>query len=410
MLEEGWEADEQSVQKGAHSSLLEKGMPYYNPLMNSKTYRDKSSGDLFPSRKVSYRDSLVLVTRIGGITAGVCISCFVLLYWAIDSPPVIVFVNLAALFIDLVGLGLVSAFRIHKLAAHLITFATYFSLLGTALLMGGIDSSSIVWLVFVPIAATIMAGTTDGILWGLISISSIVGVYVLNQILGIDFTLVPPKTMDRMIDLTAVTLVIGTAIWLNERTKAQALKHLEDAQALLNHLAHVDPLTDVFNRRYFFDRAQIELELARLRDSHTSILLLDLDYFKQINDSYGHNVGDQILVGLVAICQQNLRETDTLARLGGEEFVILLPKTDLTEAHHIAERLRRMVENTSIQTDSGALYVTVSIGVMSQPVSDTMLPVHKLVQGADQAMYLAKRAGRNRVAIWQPWEHLQTSL
>jgi diguanylate cyclase (GGDEF)-like protein len=377
--------------------------------MNSKPHGNEPGDDPLPSREISYQGSLLHVTRTGGITAGVFITFFVLLYWALDHPRLIVLVNLVALFIDAVGLWLVSTFQIHKPSAHLITFGTYFSLLGTTLLTGGIDSSSIVWVVFIPIAATIMAGTNDGIIWGAISIGSILSLYLLNRGLGIDLTLVPSKSMDRMIDLAAVTLVIGIAVSLNERTKAQALKHLEDARAKLNHLAHVDPLTDVFNRRYFFDRAENTLELAARHDSHTSILLLDIDHFKQVNDSYGHNIGDQILVGLVAICQKNLRETDTLARLGGEEFVILLPNTAQTEARHIAERLRLMVQNTSVPTDSGPLYVTISIGVMSQPTSDPMPPVQKLVQGADQAMYLAKRTGRNRVVTWQHSQPLQTS-
>lgn len=378
--------------------------------MNSKPHSNGPGGDLLPSSEGSYQGSLLRVTRIGGITAGAFISFFALLYWSLDYPRVIVLVNLVALFIDVVGLWLVTTFHVHKPAAHLITLATYFSLLGSTLLTGGIDSSSLVWAVFVPTAATIMAGMTDGILWGVISISSIFAVYLLNKSLGFDLTLVPSTSLDRMVDLAAVTLVLGIAVWLNERTKAQALKHLEDAQAKLNHLAHVDPLTDVFNRRYFFDRAQNELELARQRDSHTSVLLLDIDHFKHINDTYGHNIGDQILVGLVLLCRQNLRETDTLARLGGEEFVLLLPNTAQTEARHIAERLRLMVQNTSIQTDSGPLYVTISIGVMSQPTSDPMPPVQKLVQGADQAMYLAKRSGRNRVVTWQHHGHLQKPL
>ncbi len=364
----------------------------------------------FLAREGSYQDSLIRVTRIGGITAGVCITFFVFLYSMLDLPRIIVWINVVALVIDLVGLGMVHAFAVHRPAAHLILFATYFSLLGTALLTGGINSSSIVWLVFIPVPATMMAGTTDGVVWGIVSVISILGVYTLNQILGIDWTLVPTKSLDRMIDLTLVTLVISTATFLNERIKAQALQYLQNAQAMLNHLAHVDPLTDVYNRRYFFDRAQIELELAQLPESQTSILLLDVDYFKQINDSYGHNVGDQILIGLVAICKQNLRETDILARLGGEEFVILLPKTDWREAHHIAERLRLMVEQASIQTDSGPLCITISVGVMSQSISDPRLPVQKLVQRADQAMYLAKRAGRNRVVLWQNREAAQKIL
>lgn len=360
--------------------------------------------------EVTYQESLIRVTGIGGTTAGIVITFFVLLFWALDFPRHIVFINVAALLIDLVGLVLVRRFRTHRLAAHLITLATYFSLLGTALFTGGIDSSSIVWIVFVPIAATIMARTWDAILWGVISLGSIVGIYVLNRELGMDWTVVPPQSSDRMIDLVMLTLVIGTATFLNERTKARALQHLENAQDMLNHLATVDPLTKVFNRRYFFERAQIELELARLRKSRTSILLLDIDHFKKINDTYGHTVGDQILTGMVALCQESLREMDTLARLGGEEFVVLLPETDLSEAQQIAERLRKTLEHTPIPSDCGPQKVTISIGIMSHPTYGADLPVDQLVQQADQAMYQAKRSGRNRVVAWKDHEPPRTSV
>jgi diguanylate cyclase (GGDEF)-like protein len=333
--------------------------------------------------------------------AGILFAFFILLYWLIDFPRIAILINIVSLIIDLFGLILLTHFEMHRLAAHLFTFATYFSLLGTSLHTGGIDSSSMVWVAFLPIAATIMAGTKDGLVWGGISITTLVGTYLGQRVFGFDVTLMPSTSLDRMVDLVAVTLVSGTAIWLNEKAKARAMNRLEGAQALLNHLAMVDPLTNVFNRRYFYDRARIELEIACLQKSRTSILLLDIDHFKRINDSYGHNVGDQILTGLVALCQQNLREMDTLARLGGEEFVILLPETDLGEARQIAERLRRTLEHTPILTDVGPLHVTISIGVMSHPISVAGLPVHQLVQQADQAMYMAKRAGRNRVVVWQ---------
>ena len=374
--------------------------------MRSTPNRNKRTDGLSTTGEVSYRESLIGVTVIGGLIAGILISLFIVIYWVTDFPRPIIMINLTALLIDLVGLVLVSRFHVHKPAAHLITFSTYLALLGTSLLTGGIDASSMIWLAFIPIVATIMTGITDGVVWSGLSLSTIAGVYLLNRHLMLDFTLVPPMSRDRLIDLLTITLATSTAIFLNERTKARALNRLEDSQAMLNHLATVDPLTNAFNRRYFFDRAQIELEIAGLRNSLTSILLLDIDHFKTINDSYGHNVGDQILVGLVTICQESLRETDTLARLGGEEFVILLPETDITEAHQIAERLRRRLEHTPLQTDAGALQVTVSIGVTSHATSSAVaVPAHQLLQGADEAMYLAKRAGRNRVAILQGQEH-----
>lgn len=365
---------------------------------------NQNGGSLPTSTEITYRESMVRVTRIGGVIAAILFSFFILLYWIIDFPLITILINIVALALDLLGLALLAHFQAHRFAANLFTFATYFSLLGAGLFTGGIDSSSMVWVIFVPIAATIMAGTRDGLVWGAISMSTIAGVYMLNRVLGIDLTLQPPTSTDRMIDLMTVTLVSGTAIWLNEKAKARAMNRLESTQALLNHLAMVDPLTNVFNRRYFYDRANFELEVARLQKSRTSILLLDIDRFKTINDTHGHTVGDQILTGLVALCQQNLREIDTLARLGGEEFVILLPETGQTEAHHIAERLRKTLEYTPIHTDAGLLYVTISIGIMSHPTSEAELPVHKLVQRADQAMYRAKRSGRNRVVVWQSSE------
>ena len=361
----------------------------------------KPNESLDGSREVSYRESLIRVTGFGGVIAALFISFYILLFWGLDFPRNIILVNAAALLIDLIGLMLVRRLHVQKPAAHVITFATYVSLLGTALFTGGIDSSSIVWMAFIPIAATIMAGNRDAIPWGVISLLSIVGIYLLNKEWGFDWTLVPTRSIDRMVDLISVTIVIGMATWLNERTKARAMNHLESARTLLNHLATVDPLTNAFNRRYFFDRAQVELEIARLRKNRTSLLLLDIDHFKKINDTYGHTIGDQILIGMVVLCQGNLREIDTLARLGGEEFIILLPETDLDEARHIAERLRTTLEHTAIQTDAGPLYVTISIGALSHPITDDDLPVHKLVQQADQAMYLAKRSGRNRVVTWQ---------
>ena len=357
--------------------------------------------------EMTYGESLVRVTRIGGTIAGILFCFFILLYWLIDFPRITVLINIFALALDLLGLLLLIQLEMHRPAAHLITFATYFSLLGTGLHTGGIDSSSMVWVAFLPIAATIMAGTRDGLAWGAISMGTLAGVYVLNRVIGIDLTLVPSSSIDRMVDLIAVSLVTGTAIWLNEQAKARALHRLQSAQTLLNHLAMVDPLTNVFNRRYFYDRAKAELEIASLQQSGTSLLLLDIDRFKNINDTYGHAVGDQILTGLVSICQQNLREMDTLARLGGEEFVILLPETDLEEARHIAERLRKTMEHTPIPSDEGPLHVTVSIGVMSQSASPADLSVHRLVQRADQAMYMAKRSGRNQVVIWQAHESRQ---
>src|SRR6266540_5822872 len=126
----------------------------------------KPSDGLLTPREVTYQESLIRVTRIGGIIAGILFAFFILLYWIIDFPRITVLINIASLVIDLVGLVLITRFQVHKSAAHLFTFATYFSLVGTTLYTGGIDGSSMVWVAFLPIAATIMAGTIVGLVRG----------------------------------------------------------------------------------------------------------------------------------------------------------------------------------------------------------------------------------------------------
>jgi two-component system cell cycle response regulator len=126
-------------------------------------------------------------------------------------------------------------------------------------------------------------------------------------------------------------------------------------------------------------------------------MMLDIDNFKQINDSYGHAVGDEVLQEFAQRCQRSVREVDLVGRYGGEEVVIFLPETDSTTAMHIAERLRACIEQTPMQVAEQILNVTVSIGVSRK--DGNTLELETLIARADQAMYIAKHKGRNRVAI-----------
>ncbi len=172
------------------------------------------------------------------------------------------------------------------------------------------------------------------------------------------------------------------------------------AEAKLRELAITDSLTGVFNRRHFYYVAQTELERSHRYDREMAIILLDIDHFKWVNDSFGHLVGDQVLQALASRCRSNLRVFDSIGRFGGEEFIILLPETGINEALHIAERLRHAVETISIATPKGRATITISLGVSffepGKPVS-----LDHLVDYADKAMYQAKEMGRNRVAIYR---------
>ena len=174
---------------------------------------------------------------------------------------------------------------------------------------------------------------------------------------------------------------------------------LENAQLFgeVQRLAITDGLTGTHNRRHFFELAERELNRARRFGQPVSAIMLDLDHFKQVNDTYGHAIGDQVLRTVAERCSEGIRDIDILGRYGGEEFAVILPATGLPGAHNMAERLRRYIDDVPVPTDKGDLTVTISLGVASNAQDDA--DVAALLNRADAAMYAAKQAGRNRVAV-----------
>ncbi len=160
--------------------------------------------------------------------------------------------------------------------------------------------------------------------------------------------------------------------------------------------AITDPLTGVYNRRGLFQIGDFEFQRARRINRPFSAMIFDIDYFKKVNDQFGHATGDQTLRNLAERCRIGSRAVDVIARYGGEEFVVLLPETNLESARMVAERLRQMIMKEPFATDSGLLPVTISIGVAETHESDTLKTV---IERADAALYEAKRAGRNCVVV-----------
>jgi diguanylate cyclase (GGDEF)-like protein/PAS domain S-box-containing protein len=176
------------------------------------------------------------------------------------------------------------------------------------------------------------------------------------------------------------------------------VEDISDRKALeseLVRLATTDSLTSIGNRRYFLD--QLATELARVRRFGTpaALLMADIDHFKQVNDTFGHATGDQVLRHFTELVRQRLRRTDHFGRLGGEEFGLLLTGTDAAGARHFAERLRRAVAETPTRTEQQAIPVSVSIGIATFAPGDAT--VEGILARADAALYRAKEGGRNRV-------------
>jgi two-component system cell cycle response regulator len=175
---------------------------------------------------------------------------------------------------------------------------------------------------------------------------------------------------------------------------------LKTALETKRQLAMTDALTGIYNRRYFSRRLGREMKRSQRFGGDVSLLLLDIDHFKQINDTHGHAIGDTVLRTLSNQITQSLyRATDWCARLGGEEFAIVLERTKIAEAHICAERLRHAIENTSIDTPAGAVRITVSIGIsgLGRSVDRNSATVQSLLEHADTNLYASKAGGRNRV-------------
>jgi diguanylate cyclase (GGDEF)-like protein len=155
------------------------------------------------------------------------------------------------------------------------------------------------------------------------------------------------------------------------------------------------------NRRYFLEGAETEFARARRHGRGFSLLLIDADHFKQVNDTFGHDAGDRVLQGIAEATVGSLREADLVGRLGGEEFAVAMPEVELETAHVVAERLRQLIADSDMGTaESGSLRVTVSIGVAAASPEDQTL--NQMLRRADQALYAAKHAGRNKVALAEP--------
>ena len=182
---------------------------------------------------------------------------------------------------------------------------------------------------------------------------------------------------------------------------ASVVEQLRETQDLLREQANVDVLTKVYNRRYFLEFALPTFNSAYRYKRNLSLILIDLDHFKEINDRYGHNNGDCILRGLADLLNKSVRSPDILARYGGDEFVVIMPETTHSEAMVCAERLKEMIEEKSFQIDGeDALHLTISLGVAClHHQKDNSLD--DLIYRADQALYQAKIDGRNRVVDFQ---------
>ena len=185
-----------------------------------------------------------------------------------------------------------------------------------------------------------------------------------------------------------------------KRNAEQLAVELKKANDSLRELTFRDGLTSLYNHRFFQDALDTEIKRALRYRRSLSLLMLDIDHFKNINDTYGHPVGDQVLSEISALLVRLVRHSDIVARYGGEEFALILTETDSSRAKVLAQRLRRGVEQHVIVCDQGVFSVTVSIGMAGASRDGAAVSRKSLISQADNALYAAKRNGRNRIELY----------
>ena len=191
---------------------------------------------------------------------------------------------------------------------------------------------------------------------------------------------------------------LGRVTPLKTKQRGAVISHatITDRKLLefeLAKIAATDALTGIPNRRYFFETANLEVARVRRFGSAASVIMIDLDHFKAVNDTHGHAAGDKVLRCFAEVCRNSLRQIDVFARIGGEEFAAILPGTNEAAAHSVAEKLRNAVYETSIKVGRNLINISASFGVAE--VRSVDMGIEDSLGRADLALYAAKRAGRN---------------
>ncbi len=205
-----------------------------------------------------------------------------------------------------------------------------------------------------------------------------------------------------------LSLMISLLLLIGMIGTRKIILHMISNHHRLQTLSQIDSLTQCLSRTEIFHLIHDEIERSRRNQRSFALLEIDIDNFKMVNDHFGHLVGDEILISLVKHTKETLRSMDSIGRIGGEEFIILLPETNLDQATETAERLRLYIANSSHQTSASyEVKIQISVGVaVLYPKNyyrmKTSLILTELVRKVDAAMYDAKNLGRNRIAIWGP--------
>jgi diguanylate cyclase (GGDEF)-like protein len=280
-------------------------------------------------------------------------------------------------------------------ARELFLCALFFNFSWLSYNLGGIGAPTASWLITAPLVAMFLGGVASALSWLALSCAAAIGIYMLP---GAGYPLPNHPVADMALLYLACHLglfvVVLVFALLFELTKTQGFVKLEQALGTINELAIRDELTGVHNRRYLLGLIEKEKERSDRNGRAFCLCLLDIDFFKRVNDTWGHSAGDTVLRAFAGTVQGLVRGSDSFGRYGGEEFLLMLPETPAADAMVLAERVRAAIEKMRCIDGGSEIALTVSIGVAEYRMGEA---IGLTVGRADEALYLAKSSGRNRV-------------
>ncbi len=256
------------------------------------------------------------------------------------------------------------------------------------------DGSAIIWMFAYPPVIFYISTPRTGII---ACAGGLLAAVVLFSPIGDAIFNTPYSTSFRLTMIAVLVFEMGSCYALDQsrrRAKARLLKLAADFEYAATH----DALTNLANRREGMDRLEIEYERYLRNARPFSVVLLDIDLFKSVNDEMGHQAGDEVIINVARILKEECRKVDSIARWGGEEYLALLPETDAGEALHTGERFREAIHRNPVSWEGREIPLTVSAGVATIHGSES---IDRLLQRADEALYRAKRQGRNQVCSYE---------
>lgn len=289
-----------------------------------------------------------------------------------------------------------------ELLWYIVSLSWIFSMLSTTFLAGSHFADGVLMLVMgftlsLPLQKFHSIMAAFGAALGYFTILAIVdlrGILPSGQL----FTTIPYVNGEPWAPWLYARLVVGFGTFFLAYIASETIASWQVREKEFKRLSNTDSLTLLSNRAHFLQRSALVFNQVNRRTDALACILLDLDHFKKINDTYGHHAGDKVLIAVAEILKQNAREYDEVSRLGGEEFAILMPTTTLDVAAQVATRIRERLEEKCIEVDGHTLNITTSIGVSCYPDVD-IHGIEDLLKKADMALYEAKRCGRNKVVV-----------